>query len=96
VHLRVQLLGGPRPVDLESDSLAVGGLSVQLRFAPRVGDLLSLRLEPPPPDEPVDVVAQVVWYEPMRSRAGLNFHDVSDEARALLERLVFGELVRTT
>src|SRR5262245_22218606 len=28
VRLRVQLVGGPRPIELQSDSLAVGGMSL--------------------------------------------------------------------
>src|SRR5262245_47249265 len=38
VRLKVQLLGGPHKVDLHSDSLAVGGASLMVKFTPRVGD----------------------------------------------------------
>jgi hypothetical protein len=94
VRLRVQLIGGPRPIDLESDSIAVGGLSLQLNYQPHLGDHLALRLVPPPPDEPVEVEGEVIWFNAARQRAGIQFHAVSDEARALLERIVFSDLLR--
>src|SRR5258706_9170887 len=53
LRLRVQLLGGPRPTELQSDSLGMGGLSVELTWRPVLGDHLALRLVPPPPDTPV-------------------------------------------
>jgi hypothetical protein len=96
VRIRVQLLGGPRPVELQSESLAVGGLSATLHFAPRKGDLMALRLVPPPPEPPLELMGEVVWYEPRKARAGLRFKDSSDEAKAVLERIVFGELVRNS
>src|SRR3954469_276168 len=49
VKLRVQLVGGPRAVELQSDSLAVGGMSLTLPFAARLNDRLHLKLVPPPP-----------------------------------------------
>src|SRR5689334_14429958 len=70
VRLRVQLLGGPRPIDLQSDSLAVGGVSVLVSFTPRVGDLLALKLVPLE-DAAFEVMGEVVWFDPVRSRAGL-------------------------
>jgi hypothetical protein len=94
VHIRVQLLGGPRPVELQSESLAVGGLSATLHFAPRRGDLLALRLIPPSPEGALELMGEVVWYDPRKARAGLRFKDPSDEAKSVLERIVFGELVR--
>jgi PilZ domain len=94
MRVRVQLLGGPRPVDLQTESLAVGGLSVTLHFAPRKGDLLALRLVPAEPDPPLALMGEVVWYDPRRTRAGLRFKDPSEEAKEVLERIVFGELVR--
>ncbi|HEX6834988.1 MAG TPA: PilZ domain-containing protein, partial [Polyangia bacterium] len=60
VRLRVQMIGGPRPIELQSDSLAVGGMSLTLTFAPRLGDRLHLRLVPPQPDEPFAVDGEVV------------------------------------
>ncbi len=93
VRLRVQLLGGPRSVDLQSDSLAVGGVSVAVKFTPRVGDLLGLRLVPLE-DAPFDVMGEVVWFDPVRSRAGLRFHDLTDDGREILERLVFSDLIK--
>jgi hypothetical protein len=92
VRLKVQMLGGPRPVDLQSDSLAVGGVSVTVSFTPRVGDLVGLRLVPLE-DSPFEVNGEVVWFDPVRSRVGLRFHDLTDEGRAILERLVFSNLV---
>jgi len=92
VRLKVQLLGGPRSVDLQSDSLAVGGVSVSVSFTPRVGDLLGLRLVPLE-DAAFELMGEVVWFDPVRSRAGLRFHDLTDEARAVLERLVFSDLI---
>src|SRR5690242_14035895 len=62
LRLRVQLIGGPRPLELQSDSLAVGGMSLQLPFQPRLGDMLALRLIPRPPDEPLEVAGEVVWF----------------------------------
>jgi PilZ domain len=94
VHIRVQLLGGPRPIELRSESLAVGGLSATLHFAPRKGDLMALRLIPPEPEAPLELMGEVVWYDARKARAGLRFKDPSDEAKSVLERLVFGELVR--
>jgi hypothetical protein len=94
VKLKVELLGGPRSIELETDSLAVGGVSCVVSFGPRVGDLLSLRLTPPAPDEPIEVMAEVVWFHPIRSRAGLAFHDLRDEARAVIERLIYSDLVK--
>lgn len=93
VHLKVQLLGGPRAVELQSESLAVGGVCVTVSFAPRVGDLLPLRLQPLE-DAPFDVMGEVVWFDPIRARAGVRFHDLSDDGRAVLERLVFSDLVK--
>jgi hypothetical protein len=94
VRLMVELLGGPRAIELETDSLAVGGVSCVVSFGPRVGDLLSLRLTPPAPDEPFEVMAEVVWFHPVRSRAGLAFHDLPDDARAVVERLIYSDLVK--
>src|SRR5262245_21937395 len=68
LRIRVQLLGGPRPIDVRSDSLAVGGLSARLHFAPRKGDLFALRLIPPPPEEALDLIGEVMWYDPRGSR----------------------------
>jgi hypothetical protein len=94
VHIRVQLLGGPRPVELQSESLAVGGLSATLHFAPRKGDLMALRLIPPPPEQTLELMGEVVWYDPRKTRVGLRFKETSDAAKEVLERIVFGELVR--
>jgi hypothetical protein len=93
VRLKVQLLGGPHKVDLQSDSLAVGGASVTVKFTPRVGDLVPLRLVPLE-DAPFEVMGEVVWFDPVRSRAGVRFQSLTDEARAVLERLIFSDLVR--
>src|SRR5689334_10809711 len=35
LQLRVKLVGGPHDTELQSDSLAVGGMSLTLPFAPR-------------------------------------------------------------
>ena len=94
VKLRVELIGGPGPVALESDSLAVGGISVSISFQPKAGDLLPLRLVPTQPEEPVAVTGEVIWYDPFRGRAGLRFLELSEDARALIERLVFADLIR--
>jgi hypothetical protein len=91
--LRVQLIGGPRPLELQSESLAVGGMSLQLNFQPRLGDHLALRLVPPPPDEPFEVAGEVVWFNAAKQRAGVQFQELSEEGRALLERLVFDDLI---
>jgi hypothetical protein len=93
VRLRIQMLGGPRPIELESDSLAVGGIRVVVNFAPRVGDVLALRLLPL--EEPAqEVMAKVVWFDPVRSKAGLSFVDVTEPARELVERLVYSDLLK--
>jgi hypothetical protein len=93
LKLRVQLVGGPRAVELQSDSLAVGGMSLTLTFAARVGDRLHLRLVPPPPDEPLPVEGEVIWSNAARQRVGVQFHGLSDDGRALLERLIYADLV---
>lgn len=93
VRLRVQMIGGPRPVELQSDSLAVGGMSLTLSFAPRVGDRLHLRLVPQPPDEALAVEGEVIWFNAARQRVGVQFHGLSDDGRALLERLIYADLV---
>ncbi len=93
VKLRVQLVGGPRPLELQSDSLAVGGMSLTLTFAPRVGDRLHLRLVPQQPDEPFDVEGEVVWFNAARQRAGVQFYGLDEAQRQLLERLIFADLV---
>ena len=93
VQLRVLLIGGPRSVELQSDSLAVGGMSLTLPFAPRLGDRLHLKLVPAEPDEAVEVEGDVIWCNAARQRAGVQFTNVTDEARALLERLIFADLV---
>jgi hypothetical protein len=93
VRVKVQLLGGPHKVDLHSDSLAVGGVSVSVKFTPRVGDMVGLRLVPLE-DPPIEVMGEVVWFDPVRSRAGLRFQNLSDEGRAVLERIIFTDLVR--
>jgi hypothetical protein len=94
VRIRVQLLGGPRPVDLRSESLAVGGLSATVSFTPRNGQLLALRLLPPAPEQPFELMGEVAWYDARRSRVGVRFKDLGEEQRALVERLVFAELLR--
>jgi hypothetical protein len=94
LHLRVQLIGGPRPLELHTESVGVGGLSLQLTFSPRLGDHLALRLVPPPPDDAVEVEAQVVWFNAAKQRAGVQFRSISEEAHALLERLVFDDLLK--
>jgi hypothetical protein len=93
--IRVQLIGGPRPLELQSDSLGLGGLGLTLTFTVRVGDLLALRLIPPAgeTDDRVDVQAEVIWFDAARLRAGMQFRDLSEEATALVERLVFSDLV---
>ncbi len=50
-----------------------------------------------PLEEPraVEVMARVVWYEPVRSKAGLSFIGLSDSARAFIERLVYSDLVKS-
>jgi hypothetical protein len=93
VKLRVQLVGGPRAVELQSDSLAVGGMSLTLSFAPRLGDRLHLRLIPPQPEEPFAVEGEVVWFNAARQRVGVQFHGLDEAQRELLERLVFADLV---
>lgn len=94
VRLRIQMLGGPRPVDLDADSLAIGGVRCNVGFQPRVGDVLALRMVPL--EEPaVEVMARVVWYDPVRSKAGLAFMGLSDSARAFVERLVYSDLIRS-
>jgi hypothetical protein len=93
VRLRVQLVGGPHPVELESDSLAIGGMSLMLPFLPHRSDRLHLRLVPPPPDEPVAVDGEIIWTNAARHRVGVRFCDVSEDARALLERLIYSDLV---
>jgi PilZ domain len=93
VKLRVQLIGGPRSIELQSDSLAVGGMSLTLSFAPRLGDRLHLRLVPPQPDEPFAVEGEVVWFNAARQRVGVQFHGLDELQRELLERLIFADLV---
>lgn len=93
LSLQVRLVGGPRPLLLQSDSLAIGGMSLTLGFPARVGDRLHLQLVPPPPDEAIALQAEVVWFTAARQRAGVRFHELSEEARALLERLIYADLV---
>jgi hypothetical protein len=93
VRLKVLLLGGPHPVELQSDSLAVGGVSVHVSFTPRVGDLLGLKLVPLE-EAAFEVMGEVVWFDPVRARAGLRFHRITEEGLAVLERLVFSDLVK--
>jgi hypothetical protein len=93
LHLRVQLIGGPRPIELQSDSLAVGGMSLQLNFQPRLGDHLALRLIPRPPDEAIEVSGEVMWFNAAKQRVGVQFQGLSEEGQALLERLVFDDLI---
>lgn len=93
LRLRVQLVGGPRPVELQSDSLAVGGMSLTLPFAARLGDRLHLKLVPPPPDDAFAVEGEIIWFNAARQRAGVQFHGLDDEARALLERLIYADLI---
>ncbi|MDB4965291.1 MAG: hypothetical protein JWN44_980 [Myxococcales bacterium] len=93
VRLRVQLAGGPRPVELQSDSLAVGGMSLTLTFATRLGDRLHLRLVPPPPDEPLAVEGEIIWFNAARQRVGVMFHGLDEAGKELLERLIFADLV---
>jgi hypothetical protein len=40
-------------------------------------------------------MARVVWYEPVRSKAGLSFMGLSDSARAFVERVVYSDLVKS-
>jgi hypothetical protein len=94
VRVKVQLLGGPHKIDLHSDSLAVGGVSVTVKFTPRVGDMIGLRLVPLE-DPPIEVMGEVVWFDPVRSRAGMRFHDLSDDGRAVLERIVFTDILKS-
>ena len=93
VKLRVQLIGGPRPLELHSDSLAVGGMSLQLTFQPRLGDHLALKLVPPPPDDAVEVAGEVIWFNAAKQRVGVQFIELTEEAQSLLERLVFDDLI---
>jgi hypothetical protein len=93
LRLRVQLVGGPRPLELQSDSLAIGGMSLTLSFAPRLGDRLHLRLVPPAPDEPFTVEGEVIWINAARQRVGVRFDGLDEANRELLERLIFADLV---
>lgn len=93
LRLKVQLIDGTRAVESESRSLSVGGLSVTAPIAPEVGQTMVLRLSPVAPDPQVMVTGVVVWYDRDRLMVGLRFGDLSDEARALLERLVFTNLL---
>jgi hypothetical protein len=92
VKLRVLVVGGPRPIELQTENVAVGGVSVGLPFTPRVGDLLALRLIPPEPDEPFEAMGEVVWFHPVRQKAGLRFHDLGDGGRGVIERMIYGSL----
>jgi hypothetical protein len=93
VRVRVEMVGGPRPLELKSDSLAVGGMSLDLPFEPRLGDRLHLRLVPPAGDEPFEVEAEVMWVNLAKHRAGVQFIGLSEEAHDTLERLIFADLV---
>lgn len=93
VKLRVQLVGGPRPLELQTESLAVGGLSLILNFTPHLGDILALKLIPQPPDDPIEADAEVVWFNAAKQRAGVQFQSLSEEAVAVLERIVFDDLI---
>jgi hypothetical protein len=93
VRLRVQLVGGPRPLELQSDSLAVGGMSLTLTFTPRLGDRMHLRMVPAPPDDAVEIEAEVIWINAARQRVGVRFIELSEDGRELIERLIFSDLV---
>lgn len=95
VRLRVQLMGGPHAVELQSDSLAVGGMSLTLGFASRLNDILHLRMVPSPPDDPVEIEAEVIWINAARQRVGVRFIDLPEEGREMIERLIFSDLVGT-
>ena len=94
IHVRVQLLGGPHTIELTTDTIALGGVSVDVPFSPRVGDLFALKLIPPGTDEPFEVMAQVVWFQPARQKAGLEFHDLPEAGRTILERLIYTDLFK--
>lgn len=93
MKVRLELLGGPKPITLETDTLGLGGAGVAVSFPVRRGDLWRMRLCPPG-EEPVELGAEVVWVDVPRARAGLRFVQQTDELRALVERLVFSELIR--
>ena len=93
VKLRVQMVGGPRLVELQSDSLAVGGMSLTLSYSPRLGDRLHLKLVPPAPEDAFAVEGEVVWVNAARQRVGVQFHGLDEAQRELLERLIFADLV---
>jgi hypothetical protein len=101
IALRVSVVGGPHSVELITESLAVGGLSVVLTsFLPRVGDLFTLRLQPDAAPDPslahsITAMADVVWVDPVRSRAGLRFRQLSEADRAAIEALVLDTLVQS-
>ena len=98
MRVRLELLGGPAPIALETDTLGLGGAGVAVSFPVRRGDIWRMRLCPPDgPDgvDPVELSAEIVWVDVPRARAGLRFVEQTDELRALVERLVFSELIRS-
>ena len=95
MKVRLELLGGPQSVSLETDTLGLGGAGVAVRFPARRGDVWRMRLWPPEGDDPVELQAEVVWVDVPRARCGLRFLEQTDELRAVIERLVFSELIRS-
>ena len=93
MRVRLELLGGPQPIGLETDTLGLGGASVLVTFPVRRGDVWRMRLNAPG-EEGAEVSAEVVWVDVPRAKAGLRFLDQTDELRALVERLVFSDLIR--
>jgi hypothetical protein len=93
MQLGVDLLRASERIGAELDSLAVGGVSLIVAVPVKVGETLTLRLVPEPPDQQVELEGDVVWFDAGRSRAGLRFGKMGEEAQALLERLVFGGLL---
>jgi hypothetical protein len=97
IELPVVLLGGPHPVELIAESIAVGGVAVRTRnFIPRNGDLWPLRfpIEEAGKDHSFEVLGRVVWVDVGKGRAGIRFTEVSDGARTVLERIVFSALLQ--
>lgn len=92
LQVAVELLGGPHRVLLMTESVAIGGLSCEVSFSPKRGDLLHLRILPDG-EAPFEVMAEVVWWNANNRRAGMAFRQVPEEGRAVLERMVFRGLI---
>jgi CheY-like chemotaxis protein len=85
VKMQIKILLDEKVVKATSTNLSESGIALMLREALPKGAVPRLQFVLPETDFKLDVEAEVVWVD-VKGRAGLRFHNVSEESQQLLEK----------